>query len=71
MVEPGTEELGLMNPLAVETCPNGAAHLESVRLLDASPAGSPEPPRDLPEPRVTSEHTNNRIGEYADLGIPV
>ncbi|XP_039079087.1 tumor necrosis factor receptor superfamily member 8-like, partial [Hyaena hyaena] len=61
VVEPGTEELGLMSPLAVETCPNGAAHLESVRLLDASPAGSPEPPRDLPEPRVTSEHTNNRI----------
>lgn len=68
MAEPGTEELGLMGPPAVETCPNGEACLESMRLLDASPAGSPPSPRELPEPRVTSEHTNNRIGESADLG---
>ncbi|XP_029805138.1 tumor necrosis factor receptor superfamily member 8 isoform X2 [Suricata suricatta] len=61
VAELGTEELGLMSPLAVETCPNRGPHLESMRLLDASPAGSPEPHRDLPEPRVTSEPTNNRI----------
>ncbi|XP_045331626.1 tumor necrosis factor receptor superfamily member 8 isoform X3 [Leopardus geoffroyi] len=61
VAEPGTEELGLMGPPAVETCPNGEACLESMRLLDASPAGSPPSPRELPEPRVTSEHTNNRI----------
>uniref|UniRef100_A0A8C8WW12 Uncharacterized protein n=4 Tax=Panthera TaxID=9688 RepID=A0A8C8WW12_PANLE len=50
-----------MGPPAMETCPNGEVCLESMRLLDASPAGSPPSPRDLPEPRVTSEHTNNRI----------
>ncbi|XP_049474880.1 tumor necrosis factor receptor superfamily member 8 [Panthera uncia] len=61
VAEPGTEELGLMGPPAMETCPNGEVCLESMRLLDASPAGSPPSPRDLPEPRVTSEHTNNRI----------
>ncbi|XP_053754924.1 tumor necrosis factor receptor superfamily member 8 isoform X1 [Panthera pardus] len=61
VAEPGTEELGLMGPPVMETCPNGEVCLESMRLLDASPAGSPPSPRDLPEPRVTSEHTNNRI----------
>ncbi|XP_034527283.1 tumor necrosis factor receptor superfamily member 8 isoform X2 [Ailuropoda melanoleuca] len=63
VVESGMGELGLMSPPAVETPPNGAACLESMRLLEASPpaAGSPSSPRDLPEPRVTSEHTNNRI----------
>lgn len=72
VVESGMGELGLMSPPAVETPPNGAACLESMRLLEASPpaAGSPSSPRDLPEPRVTSEHTNNRIGESADLGVP-
>ncbi|XP_026375937.2 tumor necrosis factor receptor superfamily member 8 [Ursus arctos] len=63
VVESGIGELGLMSPPAVESPPNGAACLESMRLLEASPpaAGSPSSPRDLPEPRVTSEHTNNRI----------
>ncbi|XP_045633905.1 tumor necrosis factor receptor superfamily member 8 isoform X4 [Ursus americanus] len=63
VVESGMGELGLMRPPAVESPPNGAACLESMRLLEASPpaAGSPSSPRDLPEPRVTSEHTNNRI----------
>ncbi|XP_066126508.1 tumor necrosis factor receptor superfamily member 8 [Saccopteryx bilineata] len=59
---PGTEELGLMSPPAVETSPNlGPTCLENLPLLGASPEGSPSPPRDLPEPRVTAEHTNNRI----------
>uniref|UniRef100_A0A452SLG5 TNF receptor superfamily member 8 n=1 Tax=Ursus americanus TaxID=9643 RepID=A0A452SLG5_URSAM len=63
VVESGMGELGLMRPPAMESPPNGAACLESMRLLEASPpaAGSPSSPRDLPEPRVTSEHTNNRI----------
>nr|KAF6380682.1 TNF receptor superfamily member 8 [Myotis myotis] len=59
---PCTETLGLMNPPAVEPCTHvGAAGLESLPLVGASPAGSPSSPRDLPEPRVTTEHTNNRI----------
>uniref|UniRef100_A0A8C0CVJ5 TNF receptor superfamily member 8 n=1 Tax=Balaenoptera musculus TaxID=9771 RepID=A0A8C0CVJ5_BALMU len=57
VAEPGTEEQGLMSPPAVETCPN----LESLQLLEASPASSPSTPMDLPEPRGTTEHTNNRI----------
>uniref|UniRef100_A0A8C7EPL6 TNF receptor superfamily member 8 n=1 Tax=Neovison vison TaxID=452646 RepID=A0A8C7EPL6_NEOVI len=63
VVESGTEELGLLSPPAVEASPGGAVCRESMRLLEASPpAGSPSSPRDLPEPpRVTSEHTNNRI----------
>ncbi|XP_027474377.1 tumor necrosis factor receptor superfamily member 8 isoform X3 [Zalophus californianus] len=63
VVESGMEERGLMSPPAVETSPNGAACVESMRLLEARPpaAGSPSSPGDLPEPRVTSEHTNNRI----------
>ncbi|XP_073759436.1 tumor necrosis factor receptor superfamily member 8 isoform X2 [Callorhinus ursinus] len=63
VVESGMEEQGLMSPPAVETSPNGAACVESMRLLEARPpaAGSPSSPGDLPEPRVTSEHTNNRI----------
>ncbi|XP_012376655.2 tumor necrosis factor receptor superfamily member 8 [Dasypus novemcinctus] len=57
-----TEELALLNPPAMETCANtGAACLESLSLLNASPGGGPEPSRDLPEPRVTAEHTNNKI----------
>ncbi|XP_078186526.1 tumor necrosis factor receptor superfamily member 8 isoform X2 [Callithrix jacchus] len=58
------EELQLMSPPAqpLEICHNvGAASLESLPLRDASPAGDPSPPRDLPEPRVPTEHTNNRI----------
>ncbi|XP_045871450.1 tumor necrosis factor receptor superfamily member 8 isoform X4 [Meles meles] len=63
VVESGTEELGLLSPPAAETSPSGAVRRESTRLLEATPpAGSPLSPRDLPEPpRVTSEHTNNRI----------
>lgn len=66
VTEPRTETLGLMSPPAVEPCTHvGAAGLESLPLVGASPAGSPSSPRDLPEPRVTTEHTNNRIGELA------
>ncbi|XP_058408908.1 tumor necrosis factor receptor superfamily member 8 isoform X2 [Diceros bicornis minor] len=62
VAEPGTEELGLMSSPAVETCPSvGAACLESQRLLQASPPSRTSSPVDLPEPRVTTEHTNNRI----------
>ncbi|XP_052033958.1 tumor necrosis factor receptor superfamily member 8 isoform X2 [Apodemus sylvaticus] len=47
---------------AVETCANiGAACLESLPLLDDSTAGGPFSPREPPEPRVSTEHTNNRI----------
>ncbi|KAK2505222.1 hypothetical protein MC885_011146 [Smutsia gigantea] len=69
VAELSTGELELMGPPAVATCPNvGATCPESLRLLGASPAGSPEPPRDPPEPPVTTEHANNRIGELACLG---
>ncbi|XP_072831469.1 tumor necrosis factor receptor superfamily member 8 isoform X2 [Vicugna pacos] len=62
VAEPGTEELGLLSPQAAEMCPTvGPAGLESLRLLEASPASSPSSPTDLPEPRGTTEHTNNRI----------
>ncbi|XP_032158524.1 tumor necrosis factor receptor superfamily member 8 isoform X3 [Mustela erminea] len=63
VVESGMEELGLLSPPVAESSPRGAVCRESMRLLEASPpAGSPSSPRDLPEPpRVTSEHTNNRI----------
>ncbi|XP_058920641.2 tumor necrosis factor receptor superfamily member 8 [Kogia breviceps] len=57
VAEPGSEEQGLMSPPAVETCPN----LESLQLLEANPASSPSTSMDLPEPRGTTEHTNNRI----------
>lgn len=36
-------------------------HLENLPLLDDSPAGNPFSPREPPEPRVSTEHTNNRI----------
>ncbi|ELW68632.1 Tumor necrosis factor receptor superfamily member 8 [Tupaia chinensis] len=56
------EELGLMSLPAVETCLNvGAACPNSLPLQDASPAEGPSSPKDLPEPRVSTEHTNNRI----------
>ncbi|XP_032614852.1 tumor necrosis factor receptor superfamily member 8 isoform X1 [Hylobates moloch] len=62
VTEPSAEELGLMNQPLTETCHNvGAAYLESLPLQDASPAGGPSSPRDLPEPRVSTEHTNNKI----------
>ncbi|XP_036781341.2 tumor necrosis factor receptor superfamily member 8 [Manis pentadactyla] len=62
VAELSTGELGLMGTPAVETCPSvGAACLESLKLLDASPAESPGPSRDPPEPRVATEQTNNRI----------
>ncbi|KAK2105951.1 Tumor necrosis factor receptor super member 8 [Saguinus oedipus] len=64
VTESSAEELRLMSPPAqpLEICHNvGAASLESLPLRDASPAGGPSPPRDLPEPRVPTEHTNNRI----------
>lgn len=71
VTEPRTEKLGLMSPPAVEPCTHvGSACLESLPLVGASPAGSPSAPRDLPEPRVTAEHTNNRIGESAGVGVP-
>ncbi|TKC51011.1 hypothetical protein EI555_003156, partial [Monodon monoceros] len=57
VAEPGLEEQGLTSPPAVETCPN----LESLQLLEANPASSPSTSMDLPEPRGTTEHTNNRI----------
>ncbi|XP_069335241.1 tumor necrosis factor receptor superfamily member 8 [Eulemur rufifrons] len=53
---------GLTSPPPVETCPGvGTACLDSLPLLDASPPGGSSSPRDLPEPRVSTEHTNNRI----------
>ena len=64
MADPGNEEQGLLSRPAMETC------LESLRLLEASPVSSPPSPTDLPEPRGTMEHTNNRIGESACLGGP-
>ncbi|NP_033427.1 tumor necrosis factor receptor superfamily member 8 precursor [Mus musculus] len=49
-------------PPAVETCASvGATYLENLPLLDDSPAGNPFSPREPPEPRVSTEHTNNRI----------
>lgn len=57
-------KLSPVNPPAVETCTNvGAAFLESLPLLDDSTAGNPLTPREPPETRVSTEHTNNRIGE--------
>ncbi|XP_023587963.1 tumor necrosis factor receptor superfamily member 8 [Trichechus manatus latirostris] len=62
VVEPGPEEQGLMSVPAVETCPSmGTSCLESLRLLEASPVEGPSSPRDIPEPRATTEHTNNKI----------
>lgn len=71
LAEPGMAELGLMSSPspAVETCPSvGAAGQETLRLLEASPASRPSSPTGPPEPRVTTEHTNNRIGELASGG---
>ncbi|XP_031232845.1 tumor necrosis factor receptor superfamily member 8 [Mastomys coucha] len=55
-------KLSPVSPPTVETCANGeAACLESLPLLDDSTAGNPFSPREPPEPRVSTEHTNNRI----------
>ncbi|XP_050009383.1 tumor necrosis factor receptor superfamily member 8 isoform X2 [Alexandromys fortis] len=55
-------KLSPVNPPTVEMCTNvGAAFLESLPLLDDSAAGNPLTPRDPPETRVSTEHTNNRI----------
>lgn len=60
-----------MSPLAVATCPDvGATCPERLRLLESSPASGPPAPGDAPEPRVTAEHTNNRIGELACSRLP-
>lgn len=60
-----------LSPLAVATCPDvGTTCPERLRLLDASPASSLPALGDAPEPRVTAEHTNNRIGESACSGLP-
>lgn len=72
MTEPCTDKLRLTSPLAVATCPDvGTTCLERLQLLDASPASSPPSLGDVPEPRVTAEHTNNRIGELACSGFLV
>ncbi|XP_054435616.1 tumor necrosis factor receptor superfamily member 8 [Pteronotus mesoamericanus] len=52
VTKPSTEDTGSTSQSVLR---------ESQRLLGASPGGSPSSPRDLPEPRVTAEHTNNRI----------
>lgn len=57
-------KLSPANPPTVETCTNvRAAFLESLPLLDDGTAGNPLTPREPPETRVSTEHTNNRIGE--------
>lgn len=65
MTDPSAgHKLSPVSPPTVETCANGeAACLESLPLLDDSTAGNPFSPREPPEPRVSTEHTNNRIGE--------
>ncbi|CAO2589987.1 Tumor necrosis factor receptor superfamily member 8, partial [Lemmus lemmus] len=55
-------KLSPVNSPTVETCTNvGAAFLESLPLLDEGTAGNPLTPREPPETRVSTEHTNNRI----------
>ncbi|XP_017657885.2 tumor necrosis factor receptor superfamily member 8 isoform X2 [Nannospalax galili] len=62
VTEPSTNQLSSVSPPTVETCASvGAACLESLPLLDDGQAGIPLAPRDPPEPRVSTEHTNNRI----------
>ncbi|KAM5322692.1 tumor necrosis factor receptor superfamily member 8 [Glossophaga mutica] len=52
VAESSTEDRGLASQPVLR---------ESQPLLGASPGGDPSSPRDLPEPRVTTENTNNRI----------
>ncbi|XP_073937435.1 tumor necrosis factor receptor superfamily member 8 [Castor canadensis] len=60
--EPGAEVLSVVRPPSLEMCAHvGASCPESLPLLDDSPATGPLAPRDPPEPRVSTEHTNNRI----------
>ncbi|XP_012887352.1 PREDICTED: tumor necrosis factor receptor superfamily member 8 [Dipodomys ordii] len=62
VTEFGPGSLSTASPPAVELSPPvGAACLESLPLLDASLAEGPSVPRDSLEPRVSTEHTNNRI----------
>ncbi|XP_054994233.1 tumor necrosis factor receptor superfamily member 8 [Sorex araneus] len=63
VLEPSTEDGGLLSGPLVETCLHtGAAPAPENRpLLDASPARSPAASWDLAEPRGAGEHTNNRI----------
>ncbi|XP_042551639.1 tumor necrosis factor receptor superfamily member 8 [Dipodomys spectabilis] len=62
VTEFGPGSLSTASPPAVELSPPvGAACPESLPLLDASLAEGPSVPRDSLEPRVSTEHTNNRI----------
>nr|XP_034359612.1 tumor necrosis factor receptor superfamily member 8 [Arvicanthis niloticus] len=63
MTDPSAgHKLSPVSPPAVETCASvGAACLENLPLLDDSTAGNSFSPREPPEPRVSTEHTNNRI----------
>ncbi|XP_069894054.1 tumor necrosis factor receptor superfamily member 8 [Dipodomys merriami] len=62
VTEFGPGSLSTASPPPVELSPPvGAACLESLPLLDASLAEGPSVPRDSLEPRVSTEHTNNRI----------
>ncbi|KAL1776912.1 tumor necrosis factor receptor superfamily member 8 [Sigmodon hispidus] len=63
VTDPSTgHKLSPMSPPTVETCISvGAACPESLPLLDDCTAGNALTPREPPEPRVSTEHTNNRI----------
>ncbi|XP_048208031.1 tumor necrosis factor receptor superfamily member 8 [Perognathus longimembris pacificus] len=62
VTEPSPGSLSIPSPPPAELSPlGGAACLESLPLLDASLAEGPLAPRDPPEPRMSTEHTNNRI----------
>nr|XP_045005012.1 tumor necrosis factor receptor superfamily member 8 [Jaculus jaculus] len=62
VTELGPGPLSMGNPPAVETCANtGAVCPETLPLQNASSTGSPLVPREPPESRVSTEHTNNKI----------
>uniref|UniRef100_A0A8C5K621 Tumor necrosis factor receptor superfamily, member 8 n=1 Tax=Jaculus jaculus TaxID=51337 RepID=A0A8C5K621_JACJA len=62
VTELGPGPLSMGNPPAVETCANtGAVCPETLPLQNASSPGSPLVPREPPESRVSTEHTNNKI----------
>ncbi|KAM4872892.1 tumor necrosis factor receptor superfamily member 8 [Thomomys bottae] len=62
VAEPGPGSLSAPGPPPVElSTPVGAVCPESLPLLDTSLVEGPSVPRDPPEPRVSTEHTNNRI----------